>query len=197
MAAAVAAADLQGAGNMLTFIVIFLAVLIALWYYLSFNTLVKSQNACDQSWSNIEVELKRRLDLIDNLVSVTKGYSTHEQETLIKTVQARNTALKYTNATEANQSLSGINESLKSLFALAESYPDLKAADIYRNLQTELATSENRIAERRSAYNQCVNLYSNALLTFPSNLVASIGNFTKRDFFDAPDEINQTPKVSL
>lgn len=180
---------------MYTFIVISLAILFLLGYYLIYNNLVKSLNACDQSWSNVEVELKRRLDLIDNLVSVTKGYAGHEKNTLTQVTAARTLAVG--NASEANQAFPKINESIKGLFALAESYPDLKAGSVFSGLQAELSTSENRIAERRSAYNQCVNLYQNAILTFPSNLIAMLSGFQKRDFFDAPDEANKVPEVKL
>ncbi len=151
----------------------------------------------DQAWSNVEVQLKRRFDLIDNLVAVTKGYASHEKDTLIETIKSRSRELDLSEAKKTNQLLPEINTSVVKLMAIMESYPELKASEQFLTLQVELSNTENLIAERRHSYNQTVSFYQNLLLTFPSNLVAKLGNFASRSFFDAPEEINITPEVKI
>ena len=178
-----------------TYAVILLAFATIGWYLVTYNALTNARNAVDQAWSNVEVELKRRLDLIDNLVQVVKGYSAHEASTLERTVQLRAST---TNATQAATAEPQIKQSLGQIVALAESYPDLKANQQFLSLQTELANTENRIAERRHAYNQNVSRYRLQQQEFPANLVAQAHTFAPKDFFDAPDEeIQQVPEVKL
>ena len=158
------------------------------WHYVTYNSLVNARVATEQSWSNVEVELKRRLDLLENLVQIVKGYSRHEAETLIGTVAQRNLSASTGNAQAATQSATLIKDTISKLFVLAEAYPDLKASEQFRSLQHEIANTENRIAERRNAYNQTVSICNNACHASPSNLVAYVYDFKDRNFFDISDE---------
>lgn len=162
---------------------------IALWYLLTFNLLVQSRNAVDQAWSNIEVELKRRFDLVQNLVEIAKGYAKHESETFRKVAELRGQPGAFRDAASANANQPELTRTVKQIFVLAENYPQLRADRSFLQLQTELATTENRIAERRLAYNQNVNLYQNRCQFVPSNLVAGLHRFPPKAFFDAPDEL--------
>jgi LemA protein len=171
-----------------TYITLTAMLLYVLWHYQAYNRLINALNAIEQTWSNIEVELKRRLDLIDNLVQVVKGYSRHEAETLENTVKARAKNVNMHSAAEASQAEPEIKSLLGNVLAIAEDYPDLKASEQFLTLQNELTNTENRIAERRSFYNRAVSLYTNLRLTFPVSVVANLHQFTQRNFFDLPDE---------
>ncbi len=182
----------------MTLIVFIAIVAFVLWYYFAYNSLVGSRNAVEQAWSNVEVELKRRYDLIQNLVSIVKGYAVHERETLEKVTALRAKADTATDPVQAAAAQQEMAQALVRLVAVAESYPDLKADRQFLNLQQELSGTENRIAERRSAYNQCVNLYQNACESFPGNIIASVHSFPEKAFFDAPDDIVEAaPTISL
>ncbi len=192
--------DLQEDGNMIaTFGVIIVFAVFLLWYLLSFNALISARNATEQSWSNVEVELKRRFELIQNLVEVVKGYAQHERSTLEKV-----TALRQQGTTQISDAAgaTGIEQqtrsSLQQLMVLAEAYPELKADSQFRNLHTELTETENRIATRRNAYNETVNIYLNLCQSFPSSFVATLHAFSEKPFFDAPDELaTAAPQVSV
>lgn len=169
-----------------------------LWYVLTYNGLVKNENAVDQSWSNIEVELKRRFDLILNLVETAKGYAKHESETLQSVAKLRGMAQSFGDARTANETQAALAPVIAKVMVLAESYPQLRADQSFLKLQDELSATENRIAERRQAYNQTVNRYQNAVEAFPSNIVAGIHRFPAKSFFDAPDELaERSPEVKL
>lgn len=171
---------------------------VALWYLLTFNLLVQSRNAVDQAWSNIEVELKRRFDLIQNLVETVKGYAQHESDTFRKVTELRNQSRPFADASAANSSQPELTKAIANVMLLAESYPQLRADRGFLDLQTQLADTENRIAQRRHAYNQTVNLYQNRRQFVPSNLVAGLHQFPARAFFDAPDELAAAaPSVKL
>ena len=171
---------------------------IVVWYLATFNLLVQSRNAVDQAWSNIEVELKRRFDLIQNLVETTKGYAKHEAETFRDVTALRSQPRKFADAASANAAQHQMAHTLAQVMVVAENYPQLRADQNFLRLQGELTTTENRIAERRHAYNQNVNLYQNRCQFFPANLVAGLHRFPERTFFDAPDELAvAAPKVSL
>lgn len=169
------------------------------WYLATYNVLASFRNAVDQTWSNIEVELNRRFDLIGNLVSVVKGYANYEKETLSEIIAARSgTATKTYSVAEALQLQNELGRAVTKLFALAESYPDLKADQQFLKLQLELTETENRIATRRTAYNATVNLYLNKKMEFPSSIIASAHSFPEKAYFDMPDELPTTaPKVAL
>lgn len=171
---------------------------VVFWYLLTFNLLVQSRNSVDQAWSNIEIELKRRFDLIGNLVETTKGYAKHEADTLKGVAAMRNPGNAFADAAAANAAQKEMTQTLGRIMVLAESYPQLRADSNFLNLQKELTTTENRVADRRHAYNQNVNFYMNRCQTLPHNLVASLHRFPERAFFDAPDELAAAaPKVSL
>jgi LemA protein len=171
---------------------------VILWYLLTFNRLIQAKNAVDQSWSNIEVELKRRFDLIQNLVETTKGYAKHETETFRAVAELRSKEKLFADANAANQSQASLAPLIGKVMMLAESYPQLRADQNFLKLQDELTETENRIATRRNAYNQTVNRYQNLIDWIPSNIVAWIHAFAEKSFFDAPDELaDAAPKVTL
>ncbi len=181
-----------------TYLAIIFCVAILLWYLLTYNALVKARNAVDQAWSHIEVELKRRLDLIQNLVEVAKGYAKYESDTFQKVTQLRTGANPFDTAAAANTVEPDLHRTVGQIMVLAENYPQLRADQSFLNLQTELATTENRIAERRHAYNQTVNAYLNLVRSIPSNVVADIQEMPERSFFDVPDEeVAKVPTVKL
>src|SRR5262245_42382245 len=172
--------------------------IVVLWYLLTFNTLVKARNAVDQAWSHVEVELKRRFDLIQNLVEVAKGYAKYESDTLKQIAALRAGGSPFADAATANSVQPDMTRTISQIMVLAENYPQLRADKSFLNLQRELAETENRIAERRHAYNQTVNIYANLLGSFPSNVVASVQGMPPKAFFDAPDaEVAEAPAVKL
>jgi LemA protein len=180
-----------------TFAAVAFSALAVLWYVLTFNSLVAARNAVDQSWSHIEVELTRRFDLIQNLVEVAKGYARHERETFAEVAALRNQPRLFSDAATANHVQPELTRTIGQIMVLAENYPQLRADHSFLNLQQELSETENRIADRRHAYNQTVNAYANLCKTVPSNVVADAHRFAPRAFFDAPDEQAQLPKVEL
>ena len=172
--------------------------IVVLWYLLAYNSLIKARNAVDQAWSHIEVELKRRLDLIQNLVEIAKGYAKHERETFTQVAALRTQARPFIDAAAANNAEPDLTRAIGQIMVLAENYPQLRADQSFLNLQKELTDTENRIAERRHSYNQTVNVYLNLIRSVPSNVVANIQDFAARSYFDAPDaEIQQTPTIKL
>jgi LemA protein len=182
----------------LTLIATILCATVVVWYLVTYNSLINARNAVDQSWSHIEVELQRRLDLIGNLVEVVKGYAKHESETFQQVAALRTQARPFADAELANAVQPQLMRSVGQLIALAESYPQLLADKSFLNLQHELSDTENRIAERRHAYNQTVNGYLNRIQSVPSNIVAAINAMGPRAFFDAPDElVEPAPAVKL
>lgn len=182
-------------------IVAILVVAIALMY----NGLVKARTYTQESWSQINVQLKRRNDLIPNLVNTVKGYATHEKETLSKVVELRNQLVDQTKVAEpstaqrqaAMQTSNQLSDTLKSIFALSENYPDLKANQEFNKLMEELTNTENKIAYSRQLYNSSVASYNIKLQSFPSNLVAGIGGFKAVDYLQVPEEETAAPKVSF
>jgi len=170
--------------------------IVVLWYLLTFNSLVKARNAVDQAWSHIEVELKRRLDLIQNLVEVAKGYARHERETFTQVAALRAQDRPFSDAASANHAEPDLTRAIGHIMVLAENYPQLRADQSFLNLQNQLSETENRIAERRHSYNQTVNLYLNLLHSVPSNVVANVQEMPARSFFDVPDaEVASPPTV--
>lgn len=170
-------------------ILIVLGVFLLLIIILIFNRLVSLNARKNEAWFQIDVQLKRRADLVPNLVEVVKGYAKHERETLEKVIQARGMMQQagsdMQKVTEANNMLTG---ALKSLFAVVESYPDLKANQNFLNLQTELAGIEDRIAYARQFYNETVRMYNEFQQLFPANLFASIFGHKTAQYFEITDE---------
>jgi LemA protein len=160
---------------------------------LTYNGLIKARNAVDQAWSHIEVELKRRFDLIQNLVEIVKGYAKHESDTFKQVAALRTQARPFGDAAAANSAQPDLTRTISQIMILAENYPQLRADQSFLNLQNELAQTENRIAERRHAYNQTVNWYLNLLHKIPSNVVANLQEMPSRSFFDEPDTAIQQP----
>ncbi|SHF07904.1 LemA protein [Seinonella peptonophila] len=181
-------------------IVIAIIVIVGLFWMLTYNSLVKLRNWIEEAWAQIEVQLKRRYDLIPNLVETVKGYSKHEQETLQKVIETRNQIgsptldVSRNEQMQANDALSG---ALRQVFALSESYPDLKANQQFNQLQEELVGTENKIAYSRQLYNKTVLDYNNKIQTVPSNLVASVHKFTKQNMLTTAKEEQEPIKVQF
>lgn len=182
-------------------ILIILAVLIilpALWLGGAYNGLVRLRNQLENAWSQIDVQLKRRYDLIPNLVETVKGYAKHERETLEKVIQARNIAAAATNVRDRAEAENVLTGALKSLFAVAEAYPDLKANQNFLRLQEELTSTENKVAFSRQFYNDSVLAYNTRRELFPTNLVAGLFGFGRREFFEVPLEAERAaPQVAF
>jgi LemA protein len=179
---------------LIVIVVVIVAVLAGMY-----NGLVRRRNQVDNSWSQIDVQLKRRHDLIPNLVEAVKDYMSYEQETLTNVTRARAAAIEAGKqgpaaVAEAENTLTG---TLKSLFAVAENYPDLKANQNVMQLQEELTSTENKIAFARQFYNDSVLTFNNKVQTFPSNLIAGMFNFTTRQFFEVPEADKAVPTVDL
>lgn len=178
-------------------IILVIVVLIVLWIIATYNSLVQLRNSVKDQWSQIDVHLKRRADLIPNLVETVKGYAKHEKDTLEAVINARNKAVSATNATEEMQANNELTGALTKLFALAESYPELKANTNFMDLQANLKDTEDKISFARQFYNDTVLKYKNKLDVFPSNLVAGIFGFKPEPFFEASATERETPKVQF
>ncbi|MEU7739128.1 LemA family protein [Nonomuraea sp. NPDC049158] len=163
-------------------------LLVAVLIVVIYNGLVRKRNAVENAWAQVDVQLKRRHDLVPNLVEVVRGYAGHERQTLTAVTAARAQALGAHGLAEQASAENALTGALKTLFAVTESYPDLKASQNFAELQEELATTENRIAYSRQYYNDAVLTYSNAIQTVPANIVAGMGGFTAREYFQAPGE---------
>ena len=153
-----------------------------------FNSLIRSRNQVDEAWSDIEVQLKRRYDLIPNLVSTVKGYAAHESGVFEKVTQARSQAMQAGSMAERLKDENQLSGALKSLFAVAENYPELKANQNFLQLQNDLTDTEDKIQAARRFYNGNVRDYNTKIQTFPGNIFASMFGFTKREFFDIDEK---------
>jgi LemA protein len=163
-----------------------------------YNSLVRRRNEVDNAWSQIDVQLKRRLDLIPNLVETVKGYASHEKATFDAVIQARNTAMSASSSPNAQAAAdSAVTGALRQLFALSEAYPDLKANQGFVSLQEELSNTESRIAYARQFYGDGVLAYNTAIQKFPSSIVARVFNFAIREYFEAEDAARVTPQVKF
>lgn len=180
-------------------IVIVVLVILALIYISMYNGLQKAKVNTEESWSQIDVQLKRRNDLIPNLVETTKGYAKHEKETLAQVINLRNqlTDLPADAHAQKMEVSNQLTDTLKSIFALVEAYPDLKANQEFTKLMEELTNTENKIAYSRQLFNSSAANFNQRLLTFPSNMVAKIHHFTKVDYLEVPTEEKEAPKVSF
>ena len=185
--------------NSLTWIIVIIIVLLIAIYIAVYNGLQKAKVYTDESWSQIDVQLKRRNDLIPNLVETTKGYAKHERETLENVVQLRNqlTNIPSDDHAQTLKVSNQISDALKSIFALSENYPDLKANQNFLKLQEELTNTENKIAYSRQLYNSSAALYDQKLLTFPSNIIAHIHGFKKVDYLQTSESEKEVPKVKF
>jgi len=167
-------------------VVLGVIAVIILWVIGVYNGLIRLKHRTDEAWSDIDVQLKRRYDLIPNLVETVKGYATHEQGTLQKVIEARNAAMQQTGtAGEKAKAENMLSSTLKSIFALAESYPDLKANQNFAKLQDELSDTENKIQASRRFYNSNARDFNIKIDVFPNNVIAGMLTFKKYDFFEA------------
>ena len=163
-----------------------------------YNRLVKLRVRTEDGWSGIDVQLKRRYDLIPNLVETVKGYAKHERETLDAVIQARQAGMNAKTVPEQAQAENMITGALRQMFALSEAYPDLKANANFGKLQEELSSTENKIAFSRQHYNDTVSSYNATLQTFPTNVVGGMFSFVPRDFFEIEDATErEAPQVSF
>lgn len=160
-----------------------------------YNGLVKMREQVDASWADIDVQLKRRHDLVPNLVETVKGYATHEQSTLEKVIQARNAAMTAQGPAERAQAENVLTGALRQIFALSEAYPELKANQNFLQLQDTLVRVEDQIQRARSGYNGEVRVYNTKTKTVPTNLIATAFGFHPRDFFEVEEEARATPQV--
>ncbi len=163
----------------------------------TYNSLVSLRNRVRDQWAQIDVQLKRRFDLIPNLIETVKGYTKHESETLENIVKVRNTYASANTPQEAMEADGELNKAVSRLFALAESYPDLKANTNFLQMQDELKETENKIASARQFYNDVVLRYNNKIQMFPSNIVAGLFGFKTEAFFEANKEEKENVKVKF
>jgi len=184
---------------MLTVLMIIIGIVVVLLLYviLTYNGLVTLRNRVKEAWSDIDVQLKRRYDLIPNLVEVVKGYASHEKETLERVITARNVAMSANGAKEKGEAENVLSGALKNLFALSENYPDLKASTNFLELQRELSDTENKIQAARRFYNGNVKDFNTKIEMFPTNIVANMFNFKANDFFSIADEEKENPQVKF
>lgn len=183
-----------------TWIVLGLIVLLVLWVIVIYNGLVGMRQRVSQAFADIDVQLKQRHDLIPNLVETVKGYATHERGTLEAVVQARNAAIAAQGPAAQAAAENQLSGALRQLFALSESYPDLKASANFQQLQNELSDIENKIAAARRFFNNAVQEYNTGIQQFPAALFAASLGFTQREFFDVGDarpQLEQAPQVKF
>ncbi|MEK6779366.1 MAG: LemA family protein [Candidatus Deferrimicrobiota bacterium] len=173
------------------------AVAVVAWFVGTYNRLVRLRNQLTNAWHQIEVQLKRRYDLIPNLVEVVKDYMSYEQETLTKVIEARGAALSAKGTAAQAKAENVLTESLKSLFAVVENYPELKANQNVASLQEELTGTENKISFARQYYNDSVMTYNNTIQSIPSNVIASVFDFRPSEYFEAGEEARAVPKADL
>ncbi|HJR94853.1 MAG TPA: LemA family protein [Gaiellaceae bacterium] len=176
-------------------VILAIVVVVALLLVALYNRLVQQRNRVDNAWAQVEVQLKRRWDLIPNLVETVKGYAAHERETFEAVTQARARAQQAGNPAEAAQAEGILGAALGRLFAVAEAYPELQADENFRQLQTELSETENRVAVSRQVYNDTVLTFNNTVQTFPGLVLAGPFGFTIREFFEVEEEAQREAPV--
>lgn len=183
--------------NYIVIAIIVVLVLLILYVIGTYNGLVSLRNKKDDQWSQIDVQLKRRADLIPNLVEIVKGYAKHESETLEKVIEARNTYMSAKTPEEEMKASGEITQALNKLLALSEAYPELKANQNFLGLQQDVSDTEDKISYARQFYNDSVLTYNNKVQMFPSNIIAGMFNFTKASFFEVSDSDKEAPKISF
>ena len=178
-------------------IVIIIVVIFALIYWGFYNRIIRTENQIDNAWSQIDVQLKRRADLIPNLMETVKGYMKHEREVLENVTKARSAIMKAKTPQENIDADNMLTGALKSLFAVSENYPDLKANQNFLNLQDELTHTEDKIAYARQHYNDTVLSYNNTIETFPGNIFAKRMHRSTKEMLQIPEASKEVPKVSF
>jgi len=176
-------------------VTVVVAVVVLGWIVAAYNGLVRRRNAVTNAWSQVDVQLKRRYDLVPNLVETVRGYAAHERQTFDSVTAARAAAVAAQGPVEQAKAENALSTTLRSLFAVSEAYPQLQASRNFSELQAELSDTENRIAYARQYYNDAVLTYNNAVQTVPTNVVAGLGGFTPRESFEAPDEERRPVQV--
>ena len=178
-------------------IAIALAVVIGLLLVTMYNRLVRLRNRVANAWSQVDVQLRRRYDLIPNLVETVKGYASHERETFEEVTQARTRAQQAGTVEEQGQAENVLTAAIGRLFAVAEAYPELRASENFQQLQSQLEETEDKIRVARQVYNDTVLTYENARQTVPTNLVASAFGFESKPFFEIEDPVREAPRVQF
>ncbi len=185
----------------LDIIILIIIIFIVSYLIAIYNKFAKLRAAIEGAWADIEVQLKKRYNLIPNLVEIVKGYAKHEKETLERVIEARNSALNASSVEEAAKANSALNHALGSIFALAEAYPDLKANENFMNLQNQLSSIEESIANARRYYNAVVRDYNAMLESFPDQFIAKKFNYTKKPYFELDDDekeaVKSVPKIEF
>lgn len=175
-----------------------IVVLLLIWLAATYNILVRLRNQVENAWAQIDVQLKRRHDLIPNLVETVKGYAAHERGTLEAVIQARNMAVSAKGVADRAQAENVLTGALKSLFAVAEAYPNLKADQSFLRLQEEVTSTENKVAFSRQFYNDSVMTFNTRIELFPTNLISGMFGFIRREFFEVKDEAQrEAPQVKF
>ncbi len=169
------------------YIIIGIIVLALIWFVAVYNGLVRLKNRVEEAWSDIDVQLKRRYDLIPNLVETVKGYAKHEKELFENVTKARSQAMNAQDPHAKAEAENMLSSTLKSLFAVSENYPELKASDNFAKLQDELSDTENKIQAARRFYNGQVRDFNTKIQLFPTNLIAGMLGFVEREFFEVDD----------
>lgn len=192
--------------NLVIIIIVAIVAIMGLYALTTYNSLASKDEACLNQWSKVESQYQRRLDLIPNLVSTVKGYAKHEEETLIKVIEARNNATQVkfdaNNLTQEQmdqfqQSQDALSSALKGLNVVIERYPDLKANQNFLQLQSQLEGTENRIAVERQRYSDMVNQYNTSIRRFPKNIIASLLGFDRKAYFEAQNGAETAPQVEF
>lgn len=178
-------------------ILLIIIAVAAVWLIAVYNGLIKLRNRVDEAWSDIDVQTKRRYDLIPNLVNTVKGYAAHEKQLFENVTEARSRAMSAGTTADKAQAENALSQTLKSLFAVAENYPDLKANQNFLELQRELADTEDKIQAARRFYNGNVRDFNIKIEVFPNNIIAGMLNFAKREFFEAEGEAKEPVKVEF
>lgn len=178
-------------------IILIVVAVLALMLIGMYNGLIRLKNRVDEAWSDIDVQLKRRYDLIPNVVNTVKGYATHERELFEKVTEARTRAMGASGASDKAEAENMLSGALKSLFAVSENYPDLKANQNFLELQRELSDTENKIQASRRFYNTNVMDFNTKIQVFPTNIFAGMLGFMKRDFFEAAENERENVKVEF
>ena len=178
-------------------VLVVIIVLVLLFVLSTYNSLVQLRNKVKDQFSQIDIQLKKRADLIPNLVETVKGYAKHEKGTLEDVVKARNTYLSAGTPDEKMKSSGELSQCINKLFALAESYPDLKANENFLDLQTQLKDVEDKISYARQFYNDSVLMFNNKIQTVPSNIIASMFHFEKENFFEATEDERKNVEVKF
>lgn len=187
-----------GLAGMVLLGIVVVGIIVVLWVISAYNGLVTGKNEVENAWAQIDVQLKRRHDLIPNLVETVKGYAKHESGTLENVIKARNIASAATGVAEKAQAENMLSGALKSLFAVSEAYPDLKANQNFMALQEELTSTENKIAFARQFYNDRTMTFNTSIEKFPTNIIAGFFSFAKRELFETTEAAErEAPKVSF